>query len=99
MYSTAATREAQMKARSVFSALVFVVACLTTIATQGQQTVNLTGRWSGNDGGTYYLRQLGNELWWSGQSGDSGQTFSNVYQGTIRGDQISGRWADVPQGR
>ena len=88
-----------MTARSVISVLIVLAAFFTAAGTQGQQSVNLTGRWSANDGGTYYLRQLGNELWWYGQSGDGGQTWSNVYQGTIRGEQISGRWADVPHGR
>lgn len=27
---------------------------------------NLTGAWGGSDGSTYYLRQIGNTLWWLG---------------------------------
>jgi hypothetical protein len=63
------------------------------------QAQNLTGRWTCNDGGKYYLHQRGNVLWWLGESGDNGATWTNVFQGQIAGAQISGKWADVPQGR
>jgi len=60
---------------------------------------HLTGKWFCNDGGSYFIRQVGNEIWWHGISGDGGATWSNVFHGRLNGDQISGRWADVPQGR
>jgi hypothetical protein len=31
---------------------------------------NLTGAWSGSDGSTYYVRQIGNTIWWMGQMRD-----------------------------
>jgi hypothetical protein len=60
---------------------------------------NLTGVWAADDAGTYYLRQLGNSVWWLGLSTDEGQTFANVFQGTLQNNQISGSWADVPLGQ
>ena len=30
---------------------------------------SLTGTWVANDGGTYFLRQIGDTLWWLGLSG------------------------------
>ena len=62
-------------------------------------SVNLSGQWFCNDGGTYFVRQVGNELWWYGKSRDGGMTWSNVFHGRIQGNQVNGRWADVPQGR
>jgi hypothetical protein len=59
---------------------------------------DLTGKWTANDGGTYYIRQQGNELWWYGQSSDGGNSWSNVLHATVLGDRASGRWADVPHG-
>lgn len=60
---------------------------------------NLTGEWSCGDGGTYYLRQVGNELWWSGKRTDGNKTiFANVFHGTIKGNEISGSWVDDPSG-
>ncbi len=54
-----------------------------------------TGVWKANDQGTYYVRRDGNKLWWFGENGG----FSNVFQGTINGDNISGEWVDVPKNR
>jgi hypothetical protein len=61
--------------------------------------VHLTGKWFCNDGGSYFIRQIGNEIWWHGLSRDGGATWSNVFHGRLNGNQVSGRWADVPQGR
>ena len=41
----------------------------------------LTGEWHAADGGIYYLRQIGNILWWNGMSGgNDGRTFNNVFR-------------------
>ncbi|NEZ54534.1 hypothetical protein [Adonisia turfae] len=64
-----------------------------------QTTQNLSGQWRGNDGGTYYLNQIGNTLWWYGESGDGGSTWTNVFHGTIQGNRVVGEWSDVPKGR
>lgn len=58
----------------------------------------LTGMWAATDVGTYYLRELGDTLWWLGLSRDQGRSFANVFRGTIKGETISGIWADVPLG-
>jgi len=61
--------------------------------------INLTGAWGGGDMGTYYLRQIGNTLWWLGLSRDQGRTFANVIHGTVAGEVIKGDWIDVPMGQ
>jgi hypothetical protein len=65
----------------------------------------LTGVWSADDAGTYYVRQVGNTVWWLGLSPDESyaysnqpQTFANVFQGTIQNGQVIGNWADIPLG-
>lgn len=65
--------------------------------TGANTNIDLTGVWSCNDGGTYYLRQIGNVLWWDGDG--SSETFSNVAHGSIDGKTISLEYADVPEGR
>jgi hypothetical protein len=65
--------------------------------------VDLTGAWSANDDGIYYLRQLGSVLWWNGMSDrsgsplDLGRVWNNVARGEINGLQIDVEWADVPR--
>jgi hypothetical protein len=64
---------------------------------------NLTGAWSADDAGTYYVRQIDEQVWWLGLSRDEGRTFANVLRGTLQptpeGPQIVGRFVDVPLGR
>lgn len=61
---------------------------------------NLDGYWTADDGGRYYLQQVGKKLFWFGeQDVDSGKpAFANIAVGTINGDKISLNWADVSKG-
>lgn len=62
-------------------------------------SIDVTGKWKANDGGTYYLRRVGNQVWWYGEFTPTSPPWSNVFLGTIvNGNQISGNWADVPKG-
>ena len=65
----------------------------------------LTGAWAGNDAGTYYIRQVGDCVWWFGtevrdiEPGATGQRgFANVATGRIVGTRVDLEWADVPLG-
>jgi hypothetical protein len=75
------------------------------VAWDGAAAIDLTGTWAGDDAGVYYLRQLGDQVWWLGMSGlgeplvDRGADFTNVYRGTLSGDTVTGTYADVPQGK
>jgi hypothetical protein len=65
----------------------------------GAETVtDLSGVWNCDDSGIYYLRQLGNTLWWYGESDPTNPSWSNVARGTISGNTIQMDWADVPKG-
>src|SRR5262245_22519033 len=63
------------------------------------QLEDLTGGWTADDGATYYLRQIGNQVWWTGLSRDNGLSFTNVFHGSIQGNVIVGNWSDVPRGK
>jgi hypothetical protein len=71
----------------------------------GSSAVDLTGTWAGDDQGVYYLRQVGNQVWWLGMSGlggplvNRGTDWTNVYLGTLSADTVTGTYADVPQGK
>ncbi|MFL5771307.1 MAG: hypothetical protein ACJ765_14630 [Chloroflexota bacterium] len=68
------------------------------------KTINLTGAWAGDDGGIYYLRQLGSVLWWNGMSerarppASLGRDWNNVARGEIKALAVDVEWADVPRG-
>ena len=66
---------------------------------------DLTGAWSGNDSGVYYIRQVGDCVWWFGteiediEPGLTGQRgFANVASGRVVGARIEVEWADLPVG-
>lgn len=63
---------------------------------------DLTGRWIGNDGGKYYMRQIGNYVWWIGSDKfNSGEGFTNVFHGyrtDTNNKVLWGSWQDVPLG-
>ena len=66
-------------------------------AYSGTSKSNLNGAWSGNDKGTYYIRQIGNSVVWFGEQNFSGSrpAFANVGIGSRSGDVITLSWADV----
>jgi hypothetical protein len=55
-----------------------------------------TGSYICDDGGSYYVRRVGNRVWWYGESGD-GSTWSNVFKGIVVGNRVRGEWADIPK--
>jgi hypothetical protein len=55
---------------------------------------NLTGRWSGDDGGSYTVRQSGSKVSWE----YVGTFATNTFNGVMRDDIIEGKWVDHPPG-
>jgi TolB-like protein len=62
------------------------------------QAIDLTGLWSCDDGGTYYIRQIGNRIWWYGERSYQDPLWSNVARGEIMGSEMRLEWSDVPKG-
>jgi hypothetical protein len=89
--------------RAALLAAFFLVA-----ASHNLSATDLSGTYTADDGGVYYVQQSGTTLWWAGLSLDSGLTFdkiwhrglefTNVFRGTITGDTITGEWADTTRG-
>lgn len=61
---------------------------------------DLDGRWEGDNGSYYYIRQYGNVVvWFAEQRFYSGRpNWSNVAFGTRSGNTVNLQWADVPKG-
>jgi len=59
---------------------------------------NLSGVWGDNLGNTYYVRHLGNTVWWFGMGPARAKSFGQVFQGTLTNGIIDGAWQDVPFG-
>jgi hypothetical protein len=59
---------------------------------------DLNGVWRSDSGGTYYIRQLQNEIWWFGEESSNDPGWSNVAHGTLKGNKLDLKWSDVPKG-
>ena len=56
---------------------------------------DLSGKWFGDDGATYYMRQIGDDLYWYSES----NTRSSIFTGKVRPDDlVLGSWVDLPKG-
>jgi hypothetical protein len=60
---------------------------------------DLTGEWEADDGGRYYLRQVGDRVFWYGERSARDPAWANVFEGRLRDGELRGEWADVPKGR
>lgn len=65
-----------------------------------QLPLDLSGAWSGNDDGVYYIKQIGTCIWWTGLSNFDGQYPGEEWIMTFRGDMnsdgmINGDFVDV----
>jgi C1A family cysteine protease len=60
---------------------------------------DVSGKWSCNDGGHYYIRQIGNNVAWFGEASNTNgkPNFANVGIGVRTGNNITMQWADVPK--
>ena len=77
--------------------LLFFFVCL--LSPLFAYAVDLTGTWKADDGGTYFMRQIGDEVWWFGEDSPTSPNFSNVAYGHLSDNLLIMRWADVPKGK
>ena len=102
---TASTRPSAASAGSTAgtSASPGSAASIAGCSEDAEDVGDLTGVWDVDDEGLYYLRQMGDCVWWFGTSlreiGEGNQPgFANVAVGRVVGDELSFEWADVPLG-
>ena len=85
--------------KPIFATILFSILGTTVPASHAfAQCVappTIGGRWSANDGGFYDVRVVGNEVFWLGESGDGGRSWTQVFRGTRQGNMLTGMWADV----
>jgi S-formylglutathione hydrolase FrmB len=68
------------------------------------EDIKLTGRWSADDGSIYYVRHVGDKVFFTGmtdyeqQRGEIGREGTSVGMGTLKGTEIDFEVADVPRG-
>lgn len=83
-------------------AIKFIVKTLMTFAVFGAFAVSVSaaeinGYYEGDDGGAYFIRQIGNKIYWFGEDPKGG--FANVLAGAVSGNKITAKFWDVPKGK
>ncbi len=64
------------------------------------ETHDLNGVWHCNDGGQYFVRQIGDDVMWYGEASPTQPFFANVAHGTLdEYGTVRLMWADVPKGK
>src|SRR5712691_7179934 len=79
--------------------LVTLLACalFLCVCANGSPINELNGYYEGDDGGAYFIRQIGDSVYWFGE--DPNGAWANVLVGTISGNKITARFWDVPKGK
>jgi hypothetical protein len=60
--------------------------------------LDLTGRWSCDDGGIYYIKQQGHVVWWSAEGSATEPGWSNAARGILSNCVLTLEYSDVPKG-
>jgi hypothetical protein len=91
---------------SLIMIVIIALAALIVVLVSKQPTVSspvaivksratdLTGKWQCDDGGTYYIRQMGDDVMWFGEKTPD---WSNVANGTLDDNILILKWKDVPK--
>ena len=79
--------------------LYFFVIIIAIVTFPSLLFADLTGIWSCDDGGKYYIKQSKNTVVWYGELEEVNPIWSNVFIGTVSKDKIQGNWFDVPKGK
>ncbi len=69
----------------------------TLQCTDSGSNSDLTGVFKCTDGGYYYVRQIGNDVYWFGEHPNG--NFANVMSGSASGNTINSKWWDIPKGK
>jgi hypothetical protein len=69
-----------------------------TLPSVAAQMMDLSGVWTTQTGATFYVRQIGSQIWWYGTQSPTKPRWTNVASGQLEGNVVRVHWVDVPQG-
>ena len=61
-------------------------------------TIDLSGTWRGDDGFTYTIRQVVDQLWWRAEPHRGGAGWPSVAHGTVTSRTATVEWVELPTG-
>jgi hypothetical protein len=83
--------------RAILYAVSLFAVAAAGIDTGLAQAIDLTGVWHTGGGATFFVRQIGSEIWWYGTQSPTQPRWSNVASGRLDGNVIRVQWVDIPQ--
>lgn len=86
------------RVQGILIGIVALICLIVTFRHSGYADTDLTGAWNCNCGATFYIRQMGNSVYWYSETNPYNPLWSNIFTGYISGNQINGSWVDVPKG-
>ncbi len=83
--------------------LVFAVVTVLSVTTAGPVNaqvngLDLNGTWSAGNLGTFFIRQIGDQIWWLGEDDPIQPTWCQIGHGKMEGKLITMDWIDLPKG-
>jgi hypothetical protein len=88
-----------MQSSPTYNLLGLLAAGLPPSADYAPARADLNGTWRCDDGGLYFVRQIGPDVLWYGEGSSDRPFFANVAHGRMEDDgRIRLMWADVPKG-
>src|SRR6266550_1360387 len=86
------TRKQMRRLVTLLTCALFLGVCASAAAAK-----ELNGYYEADNGGAYFVRQIGDSVYWFGEDPNGG--WANVLVGTISGNKITARFWDVPKGK
>lgn len=82
--------------RTATTVLLLVSSALFLTGSASAQVPDLSGVWRTQTGATFYVRQIGREIWWFGTQSANRPQWTSVAGGKVINGVITVRWVDVP---
>ncbi|MFZ1699290.1 MAG: hypothetical protein WBO10_17010 [Pyrinomonadaceae bacterium] len=83
--------------KNKFNAMLIMLVVLLGSTAMQASAKDINGYFAADDGGAYFIRQIGNKIYWVGEDPKGG--YANIFAGTVTGNKITGKWWDIPKGR
>jgi len=82
--------------RTVMAISLLVSSVFLETGSASAQVPDLSGVWRTQTGATFYVRQIGREIWWFGTQSSNRPRWTNVAGGKVINGVVTVRWVDVP---
>ncbi|MDQ7826110.1 MAG: hypothetical protein RDV48_25130 [Candidatus Eremiobacteraeota bacterium] len=84
--------------KTALAALLIMLAALAPQPAPADTPFDLTGYWETGNIGTFYIRQINDELFWYAEDDPIAPTWANIAHGKVQDKTVFLDWIDIPKG-